>query len=173
MTTVAGVDVSTKAVHAAIVADKQLLFVRQYDLGDYPLGPIQAMLRDLQKRGVERIYSEQPFFVPARLDKDNPGKIRQGSNVNTLKLHKISNAVETLAMVAGVPLTFVATATWKSTILTGVPGDTTKARSLWFVRRVWNLQTDDDNKADAICLATYGEAMLRFRGRIPPAIEVT
>lgn len=172
MTNIAGVDYSTKAVHAAIVGDKQLRFVKQYDLGASPLGPIMDMIHDLNRRGVERIYMEQPFFIPARLDKANPGKIKQGSNVNTLKLHKVATQVESMATLGKLPVTYVAPATWKSAILTGVPGETTKARSIWFVSRVFNLQTRDDNKADAICLATYGEALLRFKGLIPPALEV-
>lgn len=172
MTTVAGVDYSTKAVHAAIVADRQLRFVRQYDLGDPTLLPISRMLNDLKVRGVERIYLEQPFFIPARLDKANPGKIKQGSNVNTLKLHRVANQVETMAILAGLHVEYVAPATWQSAILTGVPGATTKERSLWFVRRVWGLAVNDNNAADAICIATYGEAVARLKGRIPPPLEV-
>lgn len=174
MTAVAGVDYSTKAVHGAIVADKQLAFVKEYDLGDASVThrvPIKRMLADLKARGVERIYMEQPFFIPARIDKVTQ-KLKQGSNVNTLKLHKVATEVETLAGEAGLPVTYVAPATWKSEILTGVPGETTKAKSIWFVQRVWNLQTRDDNKADAICLATYGEALARYKGLIPPALEV-
>ena len=168
---IAGVDYSTKAVHAAIVGDKQLRFVKQYDVGAVSHLTIQAMMKDLLARCVERLYLEQPFFVPARIDKTTQ-KLKQGSNVNTLKLHRIANQVETLAALVGLPVTFVAPATWQSAILTGVPGATTKSRSLWFVRRVWNMQVTDNNKADAICIATYGEAVERLHGIIPPPLEV-
>lgn len=173
MTTVAGVDYSTRAVHGAIVAGKQLRFVKQYDLGrfaEHDLEAIAEMLMDFRQRGADHIYMERPFFVPARVDKKTQ-KLRQGSTANTLKLHRVAAQVETLARMHKLPVNFVYPATWQSQLLTGIPGDT-KERSLWFVRRVFNLPVDDHNKADAICLATYGEALARFNGIIPPALEV-
>lgn len=171
MSAIAGVDYSTKAVHGAIVAGKQLRFVKRYDLGGERLRAIVALVSDMQRRGAHTMYLEQPFFVPARLDKET-GRIKQGSNVNTLKLHQVASEVETIARLKGMEVAKVAPATWKAAILKGVPGATTKERSLWFVKHVWALETRDDNKADAICLATYGEALARFKGIIPPAIEV-
>lgn len=175
MTTVAGLDYSTKAVHAAIVGDKQLRYVRVYELTRSPedvLRVLPGMFDDLKARGVSKVYMEATFFVPARIDKTTQ-KLKQGSNVNTLKLHASANQVQTLATIAGVEITLVAPATWKSQLLTGIPAPDTKQRSMWFVRRVWGYDVKGDhNKADAICLATYGEAMVRLNGLIPPALEV-
>ncbi len=172
MTAIGGVDYSSKACHAAIVADKRLTFAKRYDLGAAHEGPIQAMLADLKQRGVTHLYAEQPFFIPARIDKATQ-KLKQGSNANTLKLHAVASEVRILAALVGITVTLVAPATWQSAILKGVPGETTKAKSLWFVRRVWGLDTRDDNLADSVCIATYAEALHRFRGLIPPALEVT
>ncbi len=172
MTAIAGIDYSTRACHAAIVENKQLRFAKRYDLGADHAGPIQAMLSDLKQRGVTHLYAEAPFFIPARIDKATQ-KLKQGSNANTLKLHAVASEVRILAALAGITVTLVAPATWQSAILKGVPGETTKARSMWFTAKVWGLATRDNNMADAVCLATYGEALARFQGLIPPALEVT
>ncbi len=171
MNAIAGVDYSTRAVHAAIVEDKRLVFVKQYDLGASPLGPIGVMVADLKARGVERLYQEKPFMIPPRYDKVKQKIVNRSGNA-TLGLHRAANQVETLATLAGLTVELVAPATWQSAILTGVPGATTKERSLWFVRRVWSLALTDANKADAICIATYGEALVRLKGLIPPPLEV-
>ena len=169
MTAVAGVDYSTRALHAAIVGDKQLRFVKRYDLGADPVPQMRLMLADLQRRGVTQCWLEAPFMIPARLDKET-GRIVQRSNVNTLKLHRVPTQVETLASLLDPPLPvrYVAPATWKSVILTGVPAQGTKAQSLWFVRRAFGYDAQgDDNLSDAVCLAEYGEALARFNGHIP------
>lgn len=163
---VAGVDYSTKAVHGAIVDGKQLVFMKRYDLGTNDLDVISLLCRDLQERDVEQVFLEQPFFIPARLDAET-GKIKQGSNVNTLKLHAEAERVHTLLRLGGFRVFHVAPATWQSQMLKHVPGETRKKQSLWLASRMYGLELRDDNMADAICIATYGSALERFNGLIP------
>jgi hypothetical protein len=168
LVTTAGVDYSTKSLHAAIVDGKRLVFAKRYDLGANRLDTMAQLVEALASRGVTTVYMEQPFFVPARLDKNNPGKIKQGSNVNTLKLHAVATEVATVLQLRGLDVQKVAPATWQSVVLLHAPGwPDRKAASVFLVRAAYGLDTKDNNLADAINIATYGELLRRRNGLIP------
>lgn len=151
----AGLDYSTKALHFAVVEDRRLVDawgdVLSFDLPNRLVQMVKAARR-LKDHGVRRVTLEAAWFNPAA-----------GSNASTLGLHRVAHHFEAVATAAGLEVLFVPIATWRMVVLGNGRPSKPKAEAIWFAGAVYGYQTTNDNQADAICLAAYGDRLARSR----------
>lgn len=164
---VAGADYKIKRLDVAAVEGKRLLGAKRYDLGG-DVANVVAVIGEavqlMKSVGATELWLERPWFRGA--GKDGQHAV---SNASTLELHKVATRVETLAVLVGLKVHYVAVASWHATMLGNgrLRSDEAKDASIAFVKGAYGWATSDDNEADAICLAAYGEAFSRFRGLVP------
>jgi len=163
MTTYAiGADVSTHAVHLALVGADAVVGHRIADLtGPVPvqLQAIRDALRDVQYRfyQLERNPSE-----PWALWLEAPWARADKGIATALALHRVAAFVEAMGWLAGLQVRRVAIPTWRSQIFGRQPRSAAaKAMSIAYVKAVFGIETRDANLADAICIGAWGQRQAR------------
>lgn len=158
---IAGIDYSTKALDVAIVRGRAVAYLKSWDLGSElraQVAVISRALQELRDQGVTEIVMEQPW-------------LREGRGIGSaMELHKTPTRVEALAALLGIDTLFVAINRWHAVVLGngGLKSAAGKRASLRYVELVYGQAAASHNQSDAICLATYGEAV---RKRAPAAVR--
>lgn len=156
----AGLDYSTKALHFAAVDGDRLVDAWGDVLSqDTPARLVQMVraVKRLKSHGCTRITLEAPWF------RGGTATAAAVSNVNTLSLHRTAYHFEAVAVANGLTVMWVPIASWRRVVLgNGRPKDP-KAEAIWYADVVFKYRTHNDNQADAICLAAYGDRLARSR----------
>ncbi len=155
MTAQGGLDYSTKALHFAVVDGPRLIDawgdVLAADTANRLVQMVRACRR-LKDHGVTRLTLEAPWF-----------RVGAGSNAATLALHRVVYHFEAVAVSQGLEIAFVPIATWRMVVLGNGRPKQPKAEAIWYASAVYKYATKNDNQADAICLAAYGDRLARSR----------
>lgn len=152
--TVAGIDYSTKRLDVAVVSGRELVSCTSYDLGRDTLSQCAAIMRvvhALKSAGASLIVMEKPWM-------------REGRGLGTaLDLHRVPTRIETLAICSGLQVRFVPVNSWRLQVLGngGLRTEEAKRAALRYVEMVYGQRAADHNAADAICLATWGQAVAK------------
>jgi hypothetical protein len=152
---VAGLDYSSRAINLALVRGRSLVYHAEHRLGADLSVSIGVMAGAIEDQPCA-IYYEKPWM-------------QMGKGMKTaMKLHLVPVRFETLAVAATFKLHEVPINTWRAQVLGngGLKTDAAKAAAMQYVRRVYEIEPDNDNVADSICIATFGAQLLAQRERV-------
>ena len=162
-----GADVSTHAVHLALVGSEAVEITRVIDLQQHPirwLGETKAFLTSLR----ERHWYVEPW--PLALYLEAPWARAEKGIQTALEIHRIAAFVEAAAWFAGLQVERVAIPTWKTAIFgRNLPSAQSKRAAIEYVRRVFGVETRDNNLADAIAIGAYGQRQQQLTKRLAEA----
>ncbi len=162
---VVGIDFSTKALHVALLDGPSLLSAKRYGLGEtkeHGIGVITKLAMALQEEhGGLQVYTERPFML--RGERMNPQ--------TTIELSLLVGAIRGLFVAAGHAVTLVKPDEWRSVVgVTGKDRAIKKASAIRIVRREFGIDLrNDDNMADAVCIACYGRQVQRRNDQLAKA----
>lgn len=161
-TIVGGLDYSTQSVALALVRGRELVYHAEHRLGADLSVSIGVMSGAIEKLYDAAGKAPCPIFMEKKW-------LRPGKGMGTaVKLHQVPTRFETLALAAGFTVHEVPINAWRAVVLGngGLGTNAAKAAAIWYCERFYSMRPENHNVADAICIASYGAALVAQRERV-------